>query len=269
MKPALDAVTRVLSSLGATVINATARAGFGARFFMALIRQSPASFMRPQLILKEIYQAGVLSLIIVLMSGLFIGMVLALQGYETLVRFGATESMGVLVALSLVRELGPVVAALLFASRAGSAITAEIGLMKTTEQLSAMEVMAVDPIARVVSPRFWGGVISLPLLSALFSTMGIYGGYLVGVRLIGIDGGAFWGQMQAAVDWQHDVMNGVVKSVVFAFAVSLIAVFEGYDAQPTAEGVSAATTRTVVTSALAILALDFVLTVFMFRGGLN
>ncbi len=141
--------------------------------------------------------------------------------------------------------------------------------MKTTEQLSAMEVMAVDPIARVVSPRFWGGVISLPLLSALFSTMGIYGGYLVGVRLIGIDGGAFWGQMQAAVDWQHDVMNGVVKSVVFAFAVSLIAVFEGYDAQPTAEGVSAATTRTVVTSALAILALDFVLTVFMFRGGVN
>jgi phospholipid/cholesterol/gamma-HCH transport system permease protein len=211
----------------------------------------------------------VLSLIIVLMSGLFIGMVLALQGYETLVRFGATESMGVLVALSLVRELGPVVAALLFASRAGSAITAEIGLMKTTEQLSAMEVMAVDPIVRVVSPRFWGGVISLPLLSALFSTMGIYGGYLVGVRLIGIDGGAFWGQMQASVDWQHDVMNGVVKSVVFAFAVSLIAVFEGYDAKPTAEGVSAATTRTVVTSALAILALDFVLTVFMFRGGVN
>mgnify|MGYP000942421552 FL=1 len=262
-------LTRVLSNLGATVIGGISRLGFVARFFVALIRHSGGSFMRPQLILKEIYQAGVLSLIIVLMSGLFIGMVLALQGYETLVRFGATESMGVLVALSLVRELGPVVAALLFASRAGSAITAEIGLMKTTEQLSAMEVMAVDPIARVVSPRFWGGVISLPLLSALFSTMGIYGGYLVGVRLIGIDGGAFWGQMQAAVDWQHDVMNGVVKSVVFAFAVSLIAVFEGYDAQPTAEGVSAATTRTVVTSALAILALDFVLTVFMFRGGVN
>ncbi len=269
MNEVLRAIHRVLTSLGATVTGGIARLGFVARFFVALIRHSPTSFMRPQLILKEIYQAGVLSLIIVLMSGLFIGMVLALQGYETLVRFGATESMGVLVALSLVRELGPVVAALLFASRAGSAITAEIGLMKTTEQLSAMEVMAVDPIARVVSPRFWGGVISLPLLSALFSTMGIYGGYLVGVRLIGIDGGAFWGQMQASVDWQHDVMNGVVKSVVFAFAVSLIAVFEGYDAQPTAEGVSAATTRTVVTSALAILALDFVLTVFMFRGGVN
>jgi phospholipid/cholesterol/gamma-HCH transport system permease protein len=202
----------------------------------------------------------------VLMSGLFIGMVLALQGYETLVRFGATEAMGVLVALSLVRELGPVVAGLLFASRAGSAITAEIGLMKTTEQLAAMEVMAVDPVARVVAPRFWAGVISLPLLAALFSTLGIYGGYLVGVKLIGIDGGAFWGQMQAAVDWRYDVINGVIKSVVFAIAVSLIAVFEGYDATPTAEGVSAATTRTVVTSALVILALDFVLTVFMFRG---
>jgi len=229
----------------------------------ALTRRSRAEIVR------QLYACAVKSLPVVTVVAFFIGMVLALQGYETLVRFGATESMGVLVALSLVRELGPVVAALLFASRAGSAITAEIGLMKTTEQLSAMEVMAVDPIARVVSPRFWGGVISLPLLSALFSTMGIYGGYLVGVRLIGIDGGAFWGQMQAAVDWQHDVMNGVVKSVVFAFAVSLIAVFEGYDAQPTAEGVSAATTRTVVTSALAILALDFVLTVFMFRGGVN
>ena len=175
--------------------------------------------------------------------------------------------MGMLVALSLVRELGPVVAALLFASRAGSAITAEIGLMKTTEQLAAMEVMAVDPIARVVAPRFWGGVISLPLLAALFSTMGIYGGYLVGVRLIGIDSGAYWGQMSAAVDWKYDILNGVIKSLVFAVAVSLIAVFEGYDATPTAEGVSAATTRTVVTSALAILALDFVLTVIMFRGG--
>ncbi|MBL8311113.1 MAG: lipid asymmetry maintenance ABC transporter permease subunit MlaE [Burkholderiales bacterium] len=260
-------IARVLSRLGAATLDAIARLGFATRFFIAMVKQSGTAFSRPQLIAREIYQAGVLSLIIVLMSGLFVGMVLALQGYETLVRFGATESMGVLVALSLVRELGPVVAGLLFASRAGSAMTAEIGLMKTTEQLAAMEVMAVDPIARVVAPRFWGGVISLPLLAALFSTLGIYGGYLVGVRLIGIDVGAFWGQMQAAVDWRYDVLNGVIKSIVFAFAVSLIAVFEGYDAKPTAEGVSAATTRTVVTSALAILALDFVLTVFMFRGG--
>jgi phospholipid/cholesterol/gamma-HCH transport system permease protein len=173
----------------------------------------------------------------------------------------------VLVALSLVRELGPVVAGLLFASRAGSAITAEIGLMKATEQLSAMEMMAVDPVARVVAPRFWGGVISMPLLAALFSAMGIFGGYLVGVVLIGVDEGAFWSQMQAAVDVREDILNGVIKSVVFGFAVSLIAVFEGFDATPTAEGVSRATTRTVVTSSLAILALDFVLTALMFTGG--
>ena len=260
----MNGIVRLLTKLGASVTGGIARLGFATRFFLAVLRLSGTTFARPQLLMREIYQAGVLSL---LMSGLFIGMVLALQGYETLVRFGAAESMGMLVALSLVRELGPVVAALLFASRAGSAITAEIGLMKTTEQLAAMEVMAVDPIARVVAPRFWGGVISLPLLAALFSTMGIYGGYLVGVRLIGIDSGAYWGQMSAAVDWKYDILNGVIKSLVFAVAVSLIAVFEGYDATPTAEGVSAATTRTVVTSALAILALDFVLTVIMFRGG--
>ena len=263
----MNSVIRVLTNLGASVTGGIARLGFAARFFVAILRLSGATFARPRLLLREIYQAGVLSLIIILMSGLFIGMVLALQGYETLVRYGATESMGMLVALALVRELGPVVSALLFASRAGSAITAEIGLMKTTEQLAAMEVMAVDPIARVVAPRFWGGIISLPLLAALFSMLGIYGGYLVAVRLIGVDSGAYWGQMSAAVDWRYDVLNGVIKSVVFAVAISLIAVFEGYDATPTAEGVSAATTRTVVTSALAILALDFVLTVLMFRGG--
>jgi phospholipid/cholesterol/gamma-HCH transport system permease protein len=170
------------------------------------------------------------------------------------------------VALSLVRELGPVVAALLFASRAGSAITAEIGLMKATEQLSAMEMMAVNPIARVVAPRFLAGVISMPLLAALFSAMGVLGGWLVGVQLIGVDEGSFWSQMQAAVDFRQDIMNGVIKSVVFGILVSWIAVFEGYDADPTAEGVSRATTRTVVTSSLAILAADFVLTAFMFRG---
>ncbi|TAG81348.1 MAG: lipid asymmetry maintenance ABC transporter permease subunit MlaE [Burkholderiales bacterium] len=265
----MSAILGWFAGIGERTRGAIARLGFASRFFVAVVKASGSTFTRPRLLIRELYHAGVLSLVIVLMSGLFVGMVLALQGYETLVRFGATEAMGVLVALSLVRELGPVVAGLLFASRAGSAITAEIGLMKTTEQLAAMEVMAVNPIARVVAPRFWAGVISLPFLAALFSTLGIYGGYLVAVKLIGIDGGAFWGQMQAAVDWRYDVMNGVIKSVVFAFAVSLIAVLEGYDATPTAEGVSAATTRTVVTSALAILAIDFVLTVFMFRGSVN
>ena len=208
---------------------------------------------RLSLTLREIYFSGVLSLVIILVSGLFVGMVLALQGYDVLQRYGAAESLGVLVALSLVRELGPVVAGLLFASRAGSAITAEIGLMKATEQLSAMEMMAVDPLARVVAPRFWGGIISMPLLAALFSTLGVFGAYLVGVKLIGIDAGAFWGNMQAGVDFRYDIVNGVIKSIVFGVAVSMIAVFEGYDAKPTAEGVSTATTRTVVESSLAIL----------------
>ncbi len=264
---ALDALANVFVRLGTASRKGITRLGFAMRFLTAVVSHSGTALTRPRLVVREVYFGGVLSLVIVGISGLFIGMVLALQGYETLVRFGASESMGVLVALSLVRELGPVVTGLLFASRAGSAVTAEIGLMKTTEQLAAMEVMAVDPIARVVAPRFWAGVISMPLLAAIFSMLGIYGGFVVGVPLLGIDAGAFWGQMQAAVDWRHDVLNGVIKSVVFAVAVSLIAVFEGYDCTPTAEGVSAATTRTVVTSAIAILALDFVLTVFMFRGG--
>ena len=258
-----DALTR----LGARVTAALWRLGYAARFFGYLLVHSGTALRRFRLTMREIYFAGVLSLIIILVSGLFVGMVLALQGYQTLQRFGAAESLGVLVALSLVRELGPVVAGLLFASRAGSAITAEIGLMKATEQLAAMEMMAVDPIARVVAPRFWGGVISMPLLAALFSAMGIFGGYLVGVVLIGVDEGAFWSQMQAAVDVRADILNGVIKSFVFGVAVTLIAVFEGYDAPPTAEGVSGATTRTVVTSSLAILALDFVLTALMFTGG--
>jgi phospholipid/cholesterol/gamma-HCH transport system permease protein len=261
-----DAVANGLRRIGRGTIHSVARLGFASRFFLAVVVHSPSAFRRFQLTLREIYFAGALSLVIILVSGLFVGMVLALQGYEVLTRYGADESLGILVALSLVRELGPVVAGLLFASRAGSAITAEIGLMKTTEQLSAMEMMAVDPLARVVAPRFWGGVVSMPLLTALFSTLGIFGAYLVGVKLIGIDSGAFWGNMQAAVDFRRDVVNGIIKSVVFGFAVSLIAVFEGYDARPTAEGVSTATTRTVVTSSLMILALDFVLTVFMFRG---
>lgn len=259
-------VSQVLRRLGHGVVDTIGRLGYIARFFAALIMHSPGAFRRLHLTLREIYFSGVLSLVIILVSGLFVGMVLALQGYDVLQRYGAGESLGVMVALSLVRELGPVVAGLLFASRAGSAITAEIGLMKATEQLSAMEMMAVDPLARVVAPRFWGGVVSMPLLAALFSTLGIYGAYLVGVRLIGIDAGAFWGNMQAAVQFRADIVNGIIKSAVFGTAVSLIAVFEGYVANPTAEGVSNATTRTVVESSLAILALDFVLTVFMFRG---
>ncbi len=255
-----------LSRLGARTLDALGRLGTAARFLLQILWRSGTSWRRFHLIVREIYSSGVLSLVIILVSGLFVGMVLGLQGYQTLQTYGSAESLGVLVALSLVRELGPVVAALLFASRAGSAITAEVGLMKTTEQLQAMEMMAVDPVARIVAPRFWGGVISMPLLAAIFSMTGIYGGYMVGVRLLGVDDGAFWSQMQSAVDFRDDVVNGIIKSVVFGFAISTIALFEGYDAVPTAEGISRATTRTVVTSSLAILALDFILTAFMFKG---
>ncbi len=257
---------RAIASLGKRTREAVSRMGYAARFFVAILLHSGMAFRRFGLTIREIYFAGVLSLIIILVSGLFVGMVLGLQGYETLQTYGSESALGVLVALSLVRELGPVVAALLFASRAGSAITAEIGLMKATEQLAAMEMMAVDPVARVVAPRFWAGVVSMPMLAALFSATGIFGGYLVGVVLIGVDEGSFWSQMQAQVDFEEDILNGVIKSVVFGVAVTAIALFEGYDAPPTAEGVSRATTRTVVTSSLAILALDFVLTAFMFRG---
>ena len=252
--------------LGAQVVERIWRLGYFTRFAVAVLFKSGAALVRFQLTLREIWFAGVLSLIIILVSGLFVGLVLGLQGYEILQRFGSAEALGTMVALSLLRELGPVVAGLLFASRAGSAITAEIGLMKATEQLKAMDLMAVDPVARVVAPRFWGCVISMPLLAALFSSMGIFGGWLIGVVFIGVDDGAFWSSMQASVDFRHDIWNGIFKSIVFGVAVSLIAVFEGYDSEPTAEGVSRAITRTVVTSALTILALDFVLTSFMFRG---
>ncbi|MCL4471969.1 MAG: lipid asymmetry maintenance ABC transporter permease subunit MlaE [Sulfuricella sp.] len=255
-----------LRSIGHTVVNGVWRLGYASRFFLLTLVSSGASFRRIHLTIREIYFSGVMSLIIILVSGLFVGMVLGLQGYETLQKYGSESALGSLVALSLVRELGPVLAALLFASRAGSAITAEIGLMKATEQISAMEMMAVDPISRVVAPRFWGGVISMPLLAAMFSAIGVFGGYLVGVVFIGVDEGSFWSQMQAAVDFRQDIVNGVIKSVTFGIAVTAIALFEGYDAPPTAEGVSHATTRTVVTSALVVLGLDFILTAFMFRG---
>lgn len=260
-----SALIGVLLTLGHVVTSALQRLGYATRFLIMLLRWSGQSFRRLHLTIREIYFSGFQSLLIIMVSGLFIGMVLGMQGYDTLQRYGSAEALGVLVALSLVRELGPVVAALLFASRAGSSITAEIGLMKTTEQLMAMDMMAVNPIARVVAPRFWGGVLSMPLLAALFSATGVFGGYLIGVVFIGVDNGAFWSQMQASVDFRYDVWSGIVKSFVFGIVVSLIAVFEGYDAEPTAEGVSSSIKSTVVKSALAILALDFVLTSFMFR----
>ena len=252
--------------IGADTIDAVWRLGYAMRFLGLTLAHSGPSVQRPGLVVREVYYTGVLSLVIILVSGLFVGMVLGFQGYQTLTTYGSESALGVLVALSLVRELGPVVSALLFASRAGSAMTAEIGLMKATEQLAAMEMMAVDPVARVMAPRFWAGVISMPLLAAMFSAMGVFGGYLVGVVLIGVDQGTFWSQMQAAVDVREDVVNGVIKSVVCGIAISWIAIFEGSDAPPTAEGVSGATTRTVVTSSLAVLGLDFIMTAFMFRG---
>ncbi len=259
-------VAKSVQTIGRSSINAVWRIGMATRFFFLTLLYSGSSFRRFHLIVKELFSTGVMSLIIIIVAGLFVGMVLGLQGYETLKRYGSESALGVMVALGLVRELGPVVAALLFASRAGSAMTAEIGLMKATEQISAMEMMAVNPIARIVAPRFWAGVISMPLLAALFSAVGVFGGYFVGVVQIGVDEGSFWSQMQAAVDFRHDILNGVIKSFAFGMVVTVIALYEGYDAPPTAEGVSGATTRTVVTSSLAILMLDFILTAMMFGG---
>ncbi|MES2212343.1 MAG: lipid asymmetry maintenance ABC transporter permease subunit MlaE [Pseudomonadota bacterium] len=219
-----------------------------------------------RLLLKQIYSVGVLSWIIILVSGLFIGMVLALQGYTILVKFGADHALGELIALSLLRELSPVVSALLFAGRAGSALTAEIGLMKATEQLASMEMMGVDPLRRVIAPRFWAGVISLPLLTMMFSAIAIYGGYLVGVCWLGVDLGAFWSNMESAVDFYDDFLNGTIKSIVFACVVTWIAVWQGYASEPTSEGIGTATTNTVVYSSLAVLGLDFFLTAVMFGG---
>lgn len=215
------------------------------------------------LILQQVYAEGVLSLVIIVVSSLFIGMVLALQGYHTLAKFGASQELGPLVALSVARELGPVVTAILFAGRAGSAVTAEIGLMKATEQLSSMEMMAVDPLRRVISPRFWGGVISMPLLTMIFNATAIYGAYLVGVKWLGVDGGVFWSNMQSSVEFRADIFNGILKSAVFGVAVTWIAVSQGYTAKPTSAGIASATTRSVVYGSLAVLGLDFILTAMM------
>lgn len=253
-----------LQQIGRAGLGIFERLGRGNIFLVNTLAGLPGLLLRPRLILAQMHSVGVLSVVIILVSGLFVGMVMALQGYNTLVDFGAEESLGVVVALSLVRELGPVVSALLFAGRAGSALAAEIGLMKATEQLSGMEMMAIDPIKRVIAPRFLAGFLSMPLLAAIFSAVGVIGGYFVGVGLLGVDSGAFWSQMQSKVDLHEDIYNGVIKSIVFGFVATWIAVFEGYDAIPTSEGVSRATTRTVVHSALAVLGLDFVLTALMF-----
>lgn len=253
-----------LRLLGRKGLNFFQRLGRGHILFINILAGLPSLFPRFRLVMKQTYAVGVLSLLIIVVSGLFVGMVLGLQGYNTLVDFGAEESLGVVVALSLVRELGPVVTALLFAGRAGSALTAEIGLMKATEQLSAMEMMAVDPVRRVLAPRFLAGFLSMPLLAAIFSAVGILGGYFVGVGLLGVDDGAYWSQMQDKVDMYDDINNGVIKSLVFGVVVTWIAIFEGNDSVPTSEGVSRATTRTVVHSALAVLGLDFILTALMF-----
>lgn len=257
-----------LQQLGKFVLGELTRFGRSSGLLVRMLAGMPVIFSRFALVRKEIYSLGVLSLPIISVAGLFVGMVLGLQGYNTLVAFGVEESLGVAVAESLVRELGPVVTALLYAGRAGSALTAEIGLMKATEQLSSMGLMAVDPIKRVLVPRFVAGCIALPLLAGVFTAIGIWGGYLIGVGLLGVDSGAFWSQMQAAVDIYDDVIDGVlIKSLVFGFIVNWVAVYEGYDAIPTSEGVSRATTRTVVNSSLGVLVLDFILTALMFGEG--
>lgn len=254
----------MISAIGRYVIGGLERAGYGTRLFVRLVLEFFPLLRRPRLVTKQIHFLGNYSFVIIAVSGLFVGFVLGLQGYYTLNRYGSEQALGLLVALSLVRELGPVVTALLFAGRAGTSLTAEIGLMKAGEQLIAMEMMAVDPLARVLAPRFWGGFIAMPLLAAIFSAVGILGGYFVGVGLIGVDAGAFWSQMQGGVDVVDDVLNGVLKSFVFGVAVTFVALYQGYEAKATPEGVSRATTRTVVIASLAVLALDFVMTALMF-----
>jgi len=253
-----------IARLGRIGLAALERLGRGHLLMLGILGGTAALALRLRLLVQQLYAVGVLSLVIIVVSGLFVGMVLGLQGYYTLSQFGASESLGVVVAASLVRELGPVVTALLFAGRAGSALTAEIGLMKATEQLSGLEMMAVDPVRRILTPRFYAGFIAMPALAALFSAVGILGGYFVGVGLLGVDDGAFWSQMQSKIDFDEDVLNGVIKSLVFGVVCTWIALFQGYDTVPTSEGVSRATTRTVVHSALAVLGLDFVLTALMF-----
>ena len=235
------------------------KTGLTGLFFVRLLGACIPALARPKLIIAQVYNAGARSLIIIMLSGLFTGMVLGLQGYDLLNRFGATEALGTAAAMALLKELGPVLTALLFAGRAGTALTSEIGLMRATDQLTAMEVMAVDPMRYVAAPRFLGGLIAVPLLTAVFNAIGLYGAQLIGVQLLGVDHGTFWSHTQSAVALK-DLTEGVVKSVVFGAVVSLIAVNEGYHAEPTAEGVGLATTRTVVASSVMTLLLDYILT---------
>lgn len=262
----MSRLTQTLADLGRFGLGFFERLGRSALFLLRTLSGVPGLLLRPRLLIQQLYSVGVLTILIIVVAGMFVGMVLGLQGYNILVRFNSESSLGVMVGLSLVRELGPVVTALLFAGRAGSALTAEIGLMKATEQLSGMEMMAVDPYKRVFAPRFVAGLISMPLLAALFSAVGVMGGYFVGVGLLGVDAGAYWSQMQSSVDFQDDVLNGIIKSIVFGFAATWIAVFEGYDSVPTSEGVSRATTRSVVYASLVVLGLNFVLTALMISG---
>jgi phospholipid/cholesterol/gamma-HCH transport system permease protein len=252
------------SHIGFAVRAKLANMGYAWRLFAKLMALAAPSFKRFGLVRDQIHFLGNYSLLIITVSGLFVGFVLGLQGYYTLQRYGSSEALGLLVALSLVRELGPVVTALLFAGRAGTALTAEVGIMKRDEVLAYMEMSAIDPIRRILAPRFWAGVIAMPILAAVFSAVGILGGYVVGVLMIGVDGGSFWSQMQGGVDVWRDVGNGVIKSFVFGIAVTFIALLQGFEAQPTPEGVSRATTRTVVMGSLAVLGLDFILTAMMF-----
>ncbi|MFC7289167.1 lipid asymmetry maintenance ABC transporter permease subunit MlaE [Herminiimonas glaciei] len=254
----------LLETIGRLVREFVVNIGFATRTFFGIIGASGGLLRRFRLITSQIHFIGNYSLVLIAVSGLFVGFVLGLQGYYTLNKYGSEQALGLLVALSLTRELGPVVTALLFAGRAGTSLTAEIGLMKAGEQLSAMEMMAVNPLQRVLAPRFWAGVIAMPILAAIFSAVGILGGYIVGVQLIGVDEGAFWSQMQGGVDVWNDIVNGVIKSIVFGFAVTFIALYQGYEAQPTPEGVARATTRTVVIASLSVLWLDFLLTALMF-----
>ena len=253
-----------LIHLGTSTLNRLEMFGRASFMLFGAIVAKPQPVKMIPLIIKQIHIVGVQSLLIIVISGLFIGMVMALQGYTILVDYGAEGSLGPMVALSLLRELGPVVTALLFAGRAGSALTAEIGLMKTTEQLSSLEMMAVDPLRRVIAPRLWAGIISMPMLALIFSAVGILGGHLVGVDWLGVDSGSYWSIMQSTVDWNKDVVNGIIKSMVFAFVITWIAIFKGYDSIPTSEGISKATTETVVFSSLAVLGLDFIMTALMF-----
>ncbi|HKK15117.1 MAG TPA: lipid asymmetry maintenance ABC transporter permease subunit MlaE [Gammaproteobacteria bacterium] len=252
-----------LQLLGQRALRLFGRIGNSSLFLLRIFRSLPFVAIRPWLFVQQLFSVGVLTILIIVVAGGFVGMVLGLQGYNILVRYNSEASLGTMVGLTLVRELGPVVTALLFAGRAGSALTAELGLMKTTDQLSAMEMMAVDPFKRIIAPRFLAGFFSMPLLAAIFSAVGILGGYFVGVALLGVDAGAFWSQMQKSVDFYEDFMNGVWKSVVFGFVATWIALFEGYDTVPTSEGIGRATTQSVVHASLAVLGLNFVLTALM------